>query len=180
MVGVLFDTLSRSFGETIYETQFKSKLIPFLVQAMRDLVSNNLKETSIPKIGSFLETNIVPICARDLLEENRTLLMCLVIKEIALQLERRLNSQRWSGEIIELLEKDYRRLSAYLAEQSELQSKEILLRVTFYFNILSCETSEEALLFCTPTMRTNGSSVLGEAEVRRIIELRSDWPDNKM
>lgn len=180
------DGMARALTDTIYTTQIKSKLAPFLVQLFKDpLVYRQDEEnddeqetgaltTTLPSFMQHVEGTILPVL-EGLAGDAKILLILLVAKEFAGALERKIfqssagtaTTPRWTASSVAALEHDFRCVSGYLADLSELQSRESLLRITQLLMALGTDSKSEAT--------SMARELLGEAQLKVFLSLRSDW-----
>lgn len=191
------DGMARALADTIYATQVKSKLSPFLVQLFKDpLVCDPRGQgqhhgpgdlatpmgersaqdgtlsptTTLPSFIHHADSVILPVL-EELSGDAKILLILMVTREFAGALERKLlhNSvgSRWTAASVAILEHDLRRISSYLADLSELQSREQLSRISQLLMALGAESRPEAISAAT--------GLLDEAQLKGLLSLRSDW-----
>lgn len=186
------DGMARALTDTIYATQIKSKLTPFLVQLFKDPLvyhqDGNSDEadtgalmTTLPTFMQHVEGSILPVL-EGLVGDAKILLVLLISKEFAGALERKLlqpsggiatatnnntGTAKWTSSSVAALEHDFRRVSGYLADLSELQSREPLLHISQLLMALGADSRSEA--------SSMARELLGEAQLKVLLSLRSDW-----
>jgi hypothetical protein len=168
-----FEAIVRGGLETIYATQVRNKLSPVLAQISKDL-AGEMSESSLLRIIPVLDRVFSATPLDRLADENRVSMLLLVSREIASHLEKAIVSAKWTGLRVSVFERELRRLSAYLADLTELQAKELLLQATQMLSILSNDSRAEAIAYIEEAKKT-ACCHLSDADISGLLACRIDW-----
>lgn len=132
-------------------------------------------DSPLRRLIAFIEKTVQPIIAV-LIEENRVSIGLMVSAEIAGSLEKTILASPWSEPLVESLAPGLRSLVSYLADQTDLEAKNLLQRTLQMVSILDNPTLQEAQAMLNDDFITGSPTwriTKGEASI--LLRSRTDW-----